>query len=87
MNDVTCPYCKTEQEVCHDDGFACDEDREEEFECHHCGREFLIDTYIRITHNGFCKDDDHKWKSWAPNHPDMEGCTECDRARRVMNGH
>jgi len=34
MSDVTCPYCRDEQEINHDDGYGYEEDKEHEQDCH-----------------------------------------------------
>lgn len=46
MNDVDCPYCGFDQEVCHDDGFGYDEDTLHEMGCEECGKVFVFSTSI-----------------------------------------
>jgi len=46
MNDLECPYCDTELEVCHDDGFGYEEDKAHEMECSNCGKNFTFQTSI-----------------------------------------
>ena len=46
MNDLTCPYCGADNEVCHDDGFGYAENVRHETECHACGKNFVFTTSI-----------------------------------------
>ena len=46
MSDVDCPYCGKGLEICHDDGFGYDEDVRHEYECGHCGKNFVFTTSI-----------------------------------------
>jgi len=46
MSDIKCPYCKQEQEVCHDDGFGYEEDVLHEIECCRCEKRFIFTTSI-----------------------------------------
>jgi len=46
MNDVECPYCKSSQEICHDDGYGYEEDEIHDQECSNCGKTFGFTTYI-----------------------------------------
>ena len=37
MADMACPYCGSEQEVCHDDGAGYAEDETHQHTCSSCG--------------------------------------------------
>jgi transcription elongation factor Elf1 len=51
-NNVECPYCEAELEVCQDDGFATDESETYEQECHNCGKLFALQVAIHWDFNG-----------------------------------
>ena len=42
MNDIECPYCGHEQEVCHDDGHGYSEDIDHEDQCESCDMFFVF---------------------------------------------
>lgn len=42
MKDVSCPYCKHEQDIDHDDGYGYEEDRTHEQECPNCKKRFAF---------------------------------------------
>lgn len=46
MSDIECPYCGTDQEVCHDDGEGYEEDVRHEMECRDCEKSFVFTTSI-----------------------------------------
>lgn len=46
MADLECPYCGSEQEVCHDDGAGYAEDERHEQECSDCGKQYVFTTSI-----------------------------------------
>lgn len=46
MNDMECPYCEAEQEVCHDDGQGYAEDERHEHQCSECEKTFVFTTSI-----------------------------------------
>ena len=50
MNDLECPYCGHEQEVCHDDGFGYEEDVCHETECYECEKTFTFNTIISFSY-------------------------------------
>ncbi len=52
MNDVECPYCGKGQDICHDDGYGCDEGETYQQECS-CGKTFVFDASISIDHNAY----------------------------------
>lgn len=42
MSDIECPYCGHEQDVCQDDGHACEDSRLYEEECRSCEKLFAL---------------------------------------------
>jgi hypothetical protein len=48
MNDVECPYCGAEQEICHDDGYGYEEGIAHQQECGDCCMTFVFLTSIRF---------------------------------------
>ena len=77
MSDVTCPYCKTEQEINHDDGYGYDEDQEYEQSCVRCDKEFTFTTHITYNHKVYCKDEPHELAN-SDSHPHLWECENCE---------
>lgn len=46
MSDVECPYCGTDQEIDHGDGYGYGEDQTYHQECSDCGKIFVYTTSI-----------------------------------------
>jgi len=65
MDNVECPYCGKETEICHDDGAGFQEDILEETSCEHCDKSFVYDTYISYSYTGYKADclngEEHKY--------------------------
>lgn len=78
MSDVKCPYCNTEQEINHDDGYGYEDGGEFEQWCISCHKEFKFTTSISYDYEVFCQDDDHDMESCGPRHPDLYRCNKCD---------
>lgn len=66
MDTVTCPYCEEECEINHDDGAFYTEDQEEEMECEHCEKVFMVSTGVIYSHTAEkcpCKNgEEHDWQ-------------------------
>lgn len=76
MSDVICPYCRREQEICHDDGYGFEEDGEFEQECSFCDGTFKFTTSISYNYNVCCNDEkDHVMENC---YKDLWECTKCD---------
>ena len=45
-DDIKCPYCDADQEICHDDGAAYEEDIRHEQTCSECEKTFVFTTSI-----------------------------------------
>ena len=65
--DLECPYCETELEVCHDDGFGYEEGVKHQMECGNCEKSFVFETSISFYYEPEKADclngDEHKWKA------------------------
>lgn len=46
----TCPYCDSEVEINHDDGFGYGEGEIYQYECPDCGKNFVFTTAISFYH-------------------------------------
>jgi len=46
MNDMECPYCGADQEVCHDDGHGYEEGKNHKHRCSKCKKNFVFQTTI-----------------------------------------
>ena len=77
MSDVNCPYCDEPQEICHDDGYGYEEDRDYEQNCSYCGNAFKFTTAISFNYEVYCHGD-HNMEQCLPPHEDMWDCTRCD---------
>jgi len=66
MKDIECPYCETELEINHDDGFGYDEGVDHQMECDYCGKSFVFQTTINFYYEpakADCLNDGvHDWK-------------------------
>jgi len=78
MSDVTCPYCGTEQEINHDDGYGYEEDGEYEQGCASCGKDFRFSTSIMYHYTVYCQEKDHEMECAGEKWPDMFECKNCD---------
>lgn len=77
-DDVKCPYCGTEQEINHDDGYGYEEDGDFEQGCTHCGKEFKFTTSVSFNYSVECQDGDHVLECPGEKWPDMFECKNCD---------
>lgn len=87
MNDVECPYCGAEQEICHDDGYGMEENQHHEQECTACDRTFCYTTAIVLLHTAARADclngAPHRYRpttTFPPEHTKME-CQDCKYRR------
>ncbi len=87
MNDVICPYCNEEQEICHDDGYGYDESKTHNQECGDCGKTFTYTTSISFYYEAekapCLNGESHKWNNIAgfPNgyFSNRQRCKWCDK--------
>lgn len=66
-DDVKCPYCGADNEICHDDGQCYDEGVLHWQGCTACGKTYAYETSIDVSHEAFaapCIDGDaeHSWE-------------------------
>ena len=78
MSVVTCPYCKEDQEINHDEGQGYSEDSEHEQICPGCNKYFKFTTSITYSYEVLCQDNDHKMEPFGDEWPDMFECENCD---------
>lgn len=89
MNDVTCPYCHTEQEINHDDGYGFEEDRQHQQECSECEKIFVYNTtisYFYSVHKADCLNGaEHKYEKTftAPVCATKWRCTDCGEEKAL----
>ena len=81
MNDINCPYCDHEQNICHDDGFGYEEDVFHEKQCGACEKHFTFTTYVSFSytaHKADCLNDGkHVWKRQYT----IMRCQTCEETR------
>ena len=78
--DLQCPYCQTEQVVCHDDGHGYEENEKHQMQCSNCDKHFVFETsiifYYEAEKADCLNDGNHQYKL---NHasPSVFTCMEC----------
>ncbi len=88
LNDMECPYCEAEQEVCHDDGEGYSEDVAHEHECTECGKTFVFYTEISFDYTpqkaDCLNDGEHEFKAThtSPVKYSRMRCTMCEEERQ-----
>lgn len=89
MNEITCPYCDYDFNLCHDDGAYYREDEEEQCECPECEKTFIVRSSCSWHHEGFKADclngGEHKWEKMT-GYPkeyfvEMFRCSECNEQK------
>lgn len=88
MKDCECPYCGSEIEICHDDGYGYEEDHTYKQECYNCGKTFTYTTSISFSYDTAKADclnegGKHIWKPTRtfPRCATRMCCTTCDEMR------
>lgn len=87
-NDMECPYCEAECEVCHDDGHGYAEYEFHQHTCHNCGKTFIFTTYISYSYTpekaDCLNDGKHAWKPTRsyPRCATQMVCSMCDERRQ-----
>ena len=87
MNDLNCPYCNAENEVCHDDGQGYDESELHEMECSSCDKYFTFETSISYYYEPYKADclngQEHKLKPTItiPKQYTKMSCADCEYSR------
>jgi len=80
MSDVKCPYCGTDQEIDHDDGYGYDESVIHEQNCIGCSHWFKFQTSISYDYEVFCEEGDHDMEQALDDNPDFFICDKCDHS-------
>lgn len=87
MEDLECPYCGHEQDVCHDDGFGFEEDVAHEVECHECEKNYVFHTSISYSYSASKADclngSPHNLKVHDGRLYKREWCQDCDYSAHV----
>lgn len=55
-DDVKCPYCGADNEICHDDGYGLEENTKHQTECRKCEKMFVFYTEISLSYDVFKAD-------------------------------
>ncbi len=80
MNDLNCPYCDAELNICHDDGFGYEEGVNHQMECGECEKSFVFQTSILFYYEAekadCLNDGKHNWKIDS-NYPQFFAKMEC----------
>jgi len=88
MCDIECPYCGSEQDVYHDDGYGLVEDVVYEQECYECEKTFVYTISYHIYHYPKKADclngSEHIFvpTTTIPRKHTMMWCTGCDKRRK-----
>ena len=83
MSDVKCPYCETDQEINHDDGYGYEEGEDHEQYCTSCSKEFIFTTEISFSYQVMCQKGDHVMKRYRDKWNPMSHCENCDHYERI----
>lgn len=88
-NDMECPYCGADQEVCHDDGQGYEEDHLHEHQCSECEKNFVFTTsisYYYKPHKADCLNGKphnlYKVETYTNAWPNWVRCHDCDFENR-----
>ena len=87
MSDMQCPYCGSDQDVCHDDGHGYSEGVRHEHTCSECDKTFVFETTICFYYEPSKADclngvpHDLKLSSTFPRQFSKMRCANCDYER------
>lgn len=95
MSDTNCPYCGSEVEICHDDGYGYEEDEIHHEYCSDCDKYFAYRTTIVFYYDAEkadCLNSEEDIHSWEPRYKgkihrsmaEME-CTVCGERRKCTD--
>ena len=63
---IECPYCGSDNEICHDDGYGYEEDEPHQTVCSECDKNFVFYTEISFSYEAYKADclngSEHKYK-------------------------
>lgn len=83
-NDVKCPYCGEDQEICHDDGYGYEEGMKYSQQCGKCNKYFIYITSISFNYDAkkadCLNDAEHDFQPTAYKHSGHTRlvCTVCE---------
>lgn len=87
-DDIKCPYCEHEQDICHDDGYGYEESIAHQQQCGKCNKHFVFYTsisfYYEVEKADCLNGGEHDWKptrTYPKEFTDME-CNMCEKRRR-----
>jgi len=89
--DIECPYCGNEQDVCQDDGFACEPDITYEECCEKCSKNFALSVSwnpVYYTEKAECMNGKpHKYEitKTTPSAFSKMQCVWCDASRPLTD--
>lgn len=91
MDSVECPYCGSEEEINHDDGFSYDVNVTHQMQCSNCEKHFVFTTAICFTYypeKADCLNDSKH--DYQPTHTFPKAftemrCTMCDDTRDLTD--
>lgn len=89
MKELECPYCESEFDICHDDGFGYEEGIKHQIECPHCGKSFVFETSISFYYEAEkadCLNDgkhDYKLTRTYPKEFSKMRCSTCGDEREL----
>jgi uncharacterized protein with PIN domain len=91
MKDTNCPYCNTEIDINHDDGYGYDENKTHQQYCGKCDKNFIYGTsisfYYEVSKADCLNDGNHDFKptkTFPEFMKEME-CTMCRTTRKPTN--
>jgi hypothetical protein len=91
MDSIECPYCGSEEEIDHDDGFGYEQDVTHQMQCSNCEKNFVFTTYISFSYNAEkadCLNDgehDYQPTHTYPKAATRMRCTMCDDTRDLTD--
>lgn len=87
MSDINCPYCDSEQEINHDDGYGYEEGEKHQQECSNCKKTYCYTTSISFYYDAEkadCLNDgkhDYKATTTFPKEFTKMECSMCGDSR------
>lgn len=89
--DVECPYCGAEIKICHDGRDGYEQDVLHEYECHHCEKKFVFQTFLSFSYIAYkanCLNDanhDYKLTHTYPLEDSKMRCSMCGDERDMTD--
>lgn len=89
LDDVKCPYCGSDNEICHDDGYGYEEGEPHQTVCSECDKNFVFYTEISFYYEAYKADclngGEHKYKetSTFPRCFRRLKCQDCGEEKEI----